>query len=297
MMNSSQRMNSNRRTTLVATLGGQPQVITFAIDALLARGITITNVLLIHLAMNTPRLQTAVQKIAHELSGPHYPASLQLEFFPVASENGPLHDIRDEADAHVAWEAISQLIIKLKKTQHTLHVCISGGRQMLGFMTMSAAMLHFGHEDILWHTYTPDAWLTPTRDGQLMHLPPEAGFKLLQVPMMPWGSYFPALRQLTRPVTKGTDVLAAPRQVLEYGEESRKSALLEKLTRRQREVLDAFAAGLTPQEVAEELVISVKTVNSHKTVILAECRNVWALPESTWLDYRFIAEKFGTSGW
>lgn len=284
-------MNNKRQTTLVATLGGQPQVITFALDALLARGVEISKLMLIHLAMNTPRLQTAVQKIINEVTGPLYPA-LDLEFCPLTTEAGPLQDIQNEADAHAAWEAITHLLVQLKKTQHILHVCISGGRQMLGFMTMSAAMLHFGHEDMLWHTYTPDEWLPPTQNGQLMHLPPEAGFKLIQVPMMPWGSYFPALRQLTRPVTKGTDVLAAPRRVLEYGEEARKRSVRQQLTRRQKDVLDAFAAGLSPQEVADELVISVKTVNSHKTVILAECRNAWALPESTWLDYRFIAEKF-----
>lgn len=284
-------MSTKRQTTFVATLGGQPQVVTFALDALLGRGVRVNQVLLIHLAMNTPRLQTAVQKIITTLSEPQY-HGLQFNFFPVATEVGPLTDIRDEADAHAAWQAISQLIIKLKKRQQTLHVCISGGRQMLGFMTMSAAMLHFGHEDSLWHGYTPDDWLAPSLDGGLMHLPPEAGFNLIEVPMMPWGSYFPALRQLTQPVTKRADVLAPQRAVLDYAENARKTAVLQQLTPRQKDVLKAFALGLLPQQVALKLCISVKTVNSHKTVILAECRNAWSLQESAWLDYRFIAEKF-----
>jgi CRISPR-associated protein Csx14 len=163
---------------------------------------------------------------------------------------------------------------------------------MLGFMTMSAAMLHFGHEDTLWHGYTPDEWLAPSRDGGLMHLPGDAGFNLIEVPMMPWGSYFPALRQLTRPVTKGNNVLAEPLEALDYAERAHRTAVFQQLTPRQKEVLEAFAAGLSPQEVADKLFISVKTVNSHKTVILAECRNAWGMKASTWLDYRFIAEKF-----
>ncbi|MEZ4591306.1 MAG: CRISPR-associated ring nuclease [Chloroflexota bacterium] len=285
-------MSSRRQTTFVATLGGQPQVVTFALDTLLARGVRINQVLLIHLAMNTLRLQTAVQKIITTLSEPQY-HGLQLDFFPITTEVGPLTDIRDEADAHATWEAISQLIIKLKNRQQTLHVCISGGRQMLGFMTMSAAMLHFGHEDSLWHGYTPDDWLAPSLDGGLMHLPPEAGFNLIEVPMMPWGSYFPALRQLTRPVTKRANLLSSQRAALDYAENARKTAVLQQLTPRQTDVLNAFAAGLSPQQVADKLVISVKTVNSHKTVILAECRNVWAISDAVWLDYRFIAEKFG----
>lgn len=284
----------NRQTTLIATLGGQPQVITFALDALLARHYKIDQLLLIHLATHTPRLQQAAQKLIAEVTGPHYrERPLKLTFCPVTAGTEMLQDIHDEADAHASWEAIAQLIIQLKKAQHTLHVCISGGRQMLGFMTMSAAMLYFGHQDMLWHTYTPDAWLERSKNGALMHLPEEAGFKLIQVPMLPWGSYFPALRELTRPITKGADVLAAPRRVLEYGESARKTAVLQHLTPRQKEVLHAFATGLSPQEVANKLVVSIKTIHSHKTVILAECRSVWALPESTWLDYRFIAEKFG----
>lgn len=285
-------MNTQRKTTFLATLGGQPQVVTFALDALLARGVRVDRVLLIHLDMHTPRLQTAVQKITATLTDSRY-QSIALEFHPVANVAGAVADIRDEADAHATWEAISQLLIELKNKRQTLHVCISGGRQMLSFMTMSAAMLHFGHEDRLWHGYTPDEWLAPTRDGGLMHLPPEAGFQLIEVPMLPWGSYFPALRQLTRPVTAETDVLAEPRRVFDDLEKTRQTAVLQRLTPRQKDVLKAFALGLAPQEVADELVITVKTVNSHKTVILAECRNAWGMAESTWLDYRFIAEKFG----
>ena len=126
-----------------------------------------------------------------------------------------------------------------------------------------------------------------------MHLPPEAGFQLIEVPMMPWGSYFPVLRQLTLPVTDGSDLLARPRQAMNDVEKGRITAVLQQLTPRQTDVLQAFAAGLSPQEVADELVITVKTVNSHKTVILAECRNAWDMDETAWLDYRFIAEKFG----
>lgn len=286
-------MEPERQTTLMATVGGQPQIVTFALDELLSRGVEITQLLLIHFSSDAPRLQQALQQVVAEIEGPRYAdLSLRLRLFPVATNAGSLSDIRDEADAHLAWEAINQLIIDLKEARHTLHVCISGGRRILGLMTISVAMLHFGHQDVLWHMYTPDEWLPHVREGAMMHLPPHSGFKLIQVPMMPWGTYFPALRQLTRPVLNEPDVLAAPRRFLDYAEEARKTAVVKNLTERQKEVLQAFAQGLTPQQVADRLFISVKTVDSHKTVILAECRNAWDLPEEAWLDYRFIAEKF-----
>lgn len=286
-------MDFNRETTLVATLGGQPQVVTFALDALLARGVEITHLLLIHFASDVPRLQTAIRKVASEVGGPRYAKRpLRLTLFPVATDTDSLTDIHDETDAHTAWEAINGLIISLKEAHHTLHVCVSGGRRILGFMTMSVSMLHFGHQDRLWHMYTPEPWLERCREGALMHLPPRTGFNLIQVPMMPWGSYFPALRQLARPLPEDTDVLAGPRHLLDAAERERCTAVLRRLTERQRDVLFAFAEGLHPQQVAAKLVITLKTVDSHKTVILAECRNAWNLPEAEWLDYRFVADKF-----
>jgi CRISPR-associated protein Csx14 len=64
------------------------------------------------------------------------------------------------------------------------------------------------------------------------------------------------------------------------------------LTLRQRDVLRAFADGLTPQEVAERLHIVLGTVNDHKTMILQECRNVWDLPPDERIDYHWLREQF-----
>jgi len=66
----------------------------------------------------------------------------------------------------------------------------------------------------------------------------------------------------------------------------------ERLSPRQRDVLRAFAKGMRPDEVAASLSITLNTVNTHKTAILAECRVAWNLPEDTSLDYRFLREHF-----
>jgi CRISPR-associated protein Csx14 len=70
-------------------------------------------------------------------------------------------------------------------------------------------------------------------------------------------------------------------------------AVWAKLSQRQREVLRLLASGPTPQQVAENLSISIKTFNSHNSVILAECRSAWELPEAHRLDYHFIQARFG----
>jgi LuxR family maltose regulon positive regulatory protein len=43
----------------------------------------------------------------------------------------------------------------------------------------------------------------------------------------------------------------------------RSDKLIEAITRREQEVLDLIAAGLSNQEIADELVISVATVKRH----------------------------------
>lgn len=286
-------MQNTKPITLIASLGGQPQVVTFALDALLDRHhVPVAELIILHFSLENKRVQQALDKLKVEFAGGYYARRpLRVRFHPLRAGSSLLHDIHDETDANATWEAITQLLVELKNERRTLHICISGGRRILSLLTMSAAMLHFGHQDILWHMYTPYEMRLAANEGKIMHAPPNSGFRLIRVPMMPWGSYFPALRELIRPSTSG-DVLAGPRQLLDAADRTRCQAVMDALTDRQQEVLRAFAAGLTPQQVAERLYISIKTVDTHKTAILAECRNVWNLPEDTRLDYRFIAEKF-----
>jgi len=151
-------------------------------------------------------------------------------------------------------------------------------------------MLHFGHHDRLWHLYTPREFLARARDGAILHARPEDGVRLIQVPMMPWGAYFPVLRSLAQ--ASPGEVLAVQGQMMDAAERARCQQVMDALTPRRVEVLRAFAAGSSPQDVAESLNISLKTVDTHKTAILAECRNAWGLPEDARLDYRFLRERF-----
>jgi CRISPR-associated protein Csx14 len=277
---------------MIATLGGQPQVVTFALDALLEQGVAIGNVLVLHLSPAHQRVARSLDKLDREFGDGRYgDRAITFRSIPIRAEKRPLADIYDEADANVAWETVNRLLRRLKRERRTLHICISGGRRIMGLLTMSAAMLHFAHQDTLWHMYTPDAIQQRAAEGAMMHLPPDSGFRLIRVPMMPWGSYFPALRELAQP-SLSEDVLARPRHMLDEMERRRCQQVMAQLTDRQQDVLAAFAQGSTPQQVAEKLFISVKTVDTHKTKILAECRNAWELPEDQWLDYRFLGEKF-----
>ena len=280
-------------TTLVATVAGGPQVVTFVLDELLGRGEVIHEVIVVHLSPRAdPLTGQALARLMAEFPDDRYAGRpCRLRFFPIREGARKLDDVREDAAVNVAWAAIYELIASLKAQGRHLHVCITGGRRMLALLAMSAAMLHFDHDDRLWHMYTPAEFLERASDGAIMHARPEDGVRLLQVPLVPWGAYLPALRALAQ--ASPMDVVAAQTRWLDSAERARCRAVVERLTPRQAEVLRAFAAGQGPQEVAEMLCVTVKTVHAHKTIILGECRNAWELPEGARLDYHFLREKFG----
>lgn len=294
--------------TLVSTMAGGPQVVTFCLDELLHRDIALKEVIVLHLSPRAdPQTGQALTKLTAEFPGGFYTgptgkSKIRLQFYPIRSGDQILDDIQDERAAQAAWHAIYGLIGDLKAQGHALEVCISGGRRMLALQALSAAMLHFDHWDRLWHMYTPPAFLARAADGAIMHARPEDGVRLIQVPMMAWGAYLPTLRSLAQPAwpagmpddaSSPTAVLAAHGQLIDPEERKRCLRVIESLTPRQRETLHAFAQGGSPQDVAEALTITLKTVDSHKTAILAECRIAWALSPDAWLDYHWLRERFG----
>ncbi|HHY56372.1 MAG TPA: histidine kinase [Chloroflexi bacterium] len=282
--------NSFSPATLIATLGGQPQVVTFALDALLARGEQITEVYLVHLSLENPRTRQALHCLQQEFLDDHYAGRrCRLRRAPIQVNGQALTDIRTADDAEATWRNIRNLIAELKNEGRRLHLCLSGGRRMMALLAMSAAALLCDHQDRIWHMHTPEETLRRVRDGAVMHVTPADGVQLISTPLAPWGAYFPALRTLAQ-----TSMLAAQEQLRLFtaSDDSTCRRVWERLSSRQREVLRAFAEGKRPDEVAAALHITLSTVNTHKTAILAECRIAWGLPDDASLDYRFLRERF-----
>jgi len=276
--------------TLIATLGGQPQVVTFALDALLAQGEEIPEVYIVHLTLDDPRTRHAFGRLQQEFLDDRYAGRrCRLRRAPILLGGAPLDDIRSEAGAEATWQTVRNLIADLKAEGRRLHLCLSGGRRMMALLAMSAAALLCDHQDRIWHMYTPDVLRRQAAGGAIMHVTPTDGVQLIQTPIVPWGAYFPALRTLAQ-----TSMEAASAQLRQFtaSEDPLCRQVYDRLSPRRQEVLRAFATGLRPDEVAARLHIELSTVNTHKTTILAECRNAWGLPEDATIDYRFLREHF-----
>lgn len=293
-------MSSSTPLTLVATLGGQPQVLTFALDDLLARGEQVTQVVAVHAAAQTPAMQQSLARLAVAFAGGRYagqPCGLRSvvildgpRAFHSASLRDYVADISDEAAAEATWQTLHRLLGQLKAEGRRLHLVVTGGPRLIGLMAMSAATLLFDHQDRLWHLFTPRDLRAAASGGAILHVGPEAGVRLIQVPMAPWGAYFPALRALASATS--SQVVAAQARWMDEGERGRCRLVVQQLTPRQVEVLQAFAAGFSPQEVAERLSVTLKTVDSHKTAILEQCRIAWSVPEGQRLSYHDLRRWF-----
>jgi DNA-binding NarL/FixJ family response regulator len=83
-------------------------------------------------------------------------------------------------------------------------------------------------------------------------------------------------------------------RTLETDEYARCRHVVERLTARPREVLRAFAAGLTLQEVAEQMGVTIGTVHAHKTTIFEECRVAWGLPPEMRLSSLWLRDRFAS---
>lgn len=279
--------------TMVTTMGGQSQVVTFALDWLLQRGEPISQVIVLYVAPQSPRTRKALEQLASEFPGDRYRfADKPIRYRPMVVTNGaaPLTDVQSETDAEATWQFVYRLLSDLKTEGQEIDLVIAGGRRIMGLMAQGAALLLFGHQDRLWHLYTQQELLARAQDGAVRHARSDDIVRLIRVPFVPWGSYFPALRDLTG--APASRVLEHHIRQLDNQEQAHCQNVSAELTKRQRAVLRLLALGRTPQETAEELDITLKTVDTHKTKILDLCRNEWQVPPEVRLDYHFVREKF-----
>lgn len=286
--------------TMVATLGGQPQVVTFTLDLLLRTGFPISEVFVIHPKATDPRLQHSLACLKAQFVNNRYQndtCTINCHFDScILHLNGvPQEDIQNEVSAIGAQDTIYHLIRDLKQQrQRVVHLSVTGGRRVMSLLAISAAQLNFKHIDHIWHIYTPEEFRRRANEGAIMHASSEDGVRLIAVPFVPWGAYFPYLPQpheFHAQEVLNTQVAQMDAQI-DAIERTRCRYVLNQLTSRQYEVLKAFARGLTRREVADQLTISIKTVDTFKTVIFDYCRDAWELADDEPRDHSFFKDHF-----
>src|SRR5437773_11405225 len=104
-------MSQTPSTVCIATLGGQPQVITLALDALLARGAPIGEVIVVHLSSRQPRYRDALESLQHEFAGDRYAGRpCRYRPLPVSIGTKVVDDLKDEDATDAVFNTFHLLI-------------------------------------------------------------------------------------------------------------------------------------------------------------------------------------------
>ncbi len=278
--------------TLVATLGGQPQVVTFTLDLLLKRGIPIYEVIVVHPAAS-PHIQQSLERLNAEFIDDRYTfegRSLTIHFRQqvLSHYDSVIDDIVDEATASGALDTIGELIRSLKRQQRIIHFSISGGRRLMTFLSFSAALLYFETPDELLHLYTPEPIKERIDRSGAMHITPIDERRLIEVPFARAAQPFLALMLNRTP----SETIKTQREQQKAEEQQRCRQVVDTLTDRSKTILQSLAQGLHPRDVAGALHLDSSTISYYTGKIYRECRNVWNVPEDIRLDYHFVQAKF-----
>ncbi len=293
---------------LIATLGGKPQVVTFALDVLLDSGAPIQRVCVVHLSARDPRIQHALDKLQADLRARYGRQAPRFESVPIhalprvaqgtyaATKGRPIDSIDDPAAPEAIWMTLHRLIGALRVEGYSIDLCVTGGPRLIALQALSAAILLLTPQDRCWHLYTPPALREAAGEGEIMHAPQamqgEDRLRLIAVPVLPLGVFIPGLQQAA--LQSPEQILAAGRQWLSAQDEQRCHEVLRRLTPRQRDVLRELARpGANAAAIAKRLHVSLATVRSHQQVIRAECRNAWGLAPKDRVDGQFAREHFG----
>lgn len=277
------------RHVLVATLGGQPQIVTFTLDLLLQAGFSISDVIVLHPRASQPRLQHSLNCLSKEFPGDYYTVAgrtIHLHSHVLELDGKPIDDIVSDAHADGTLNTIHQLISTLKRQGNHIHLSVSGGRRLMSLLAISVASINFDRNDHIWHLYTPDAIRKQVGEGQVMHLPPDVEARLIKGQFLSLGPYIYNASLSFRTAQEER------RQQMEAHEHALCSQVMAHASPAQLRVLQAFAKGLRPQQVARELYLAPVTVNTHKTALLGLCHNAWNIPNDERLDYHFLRAKF-----
>ncbi|NJL05956.1 MAG: hypothetical protein HC911_13830 [Chloroflexaceae bacterium] len=278
----------------IATLGGQPQVVTLALDRLLAQGYPISELLVLHLAPSNPRYQRAIQTLAAEFpydcyvnSLPHQPCRLRPISIKDAS-GAPLRDLDQPDVIPTVQQFLSSLLSQYRQSHQTLHLCISGGRRLLGYLLLTLAPTLLRSHDHIWQLTSSDAVRDQTRDGAMLHVPTYAEVQLMELPTL----YLTAYTGHVARTNGNQDILKSTNEHFSHATFQLCQQVWHRLNDRQRKVLREELNGTPRRVTVAQIGLSLSTVNEYFTTIYDLCEEAWELdvipsPKRDWLWEQF----------
>lgn len=262
---------------LIATLGTEPQVVTAALDLLLAQGEAISEAWVLHTSSLLPALTQAVHSLRQAFEQPPYADHITLNLVSLLDEDGhALQDVETHQDARAAFRVLYRQVREAKLGDYRVHLLVAGGRKTLAVFGMATAQMLFDEEDRLWHLYSAGEFLHSRR----LHPQPDDQVHLIPIPLIRWSQVTPLLTDLSHLEDPYQAVARVQQLQLAHKIEQARSLVLGALTPAERLVVKLLVReGLGDSEIAERLSLSPRTVEQHLRSAYQKAAHHWELAD------------------
>lgn len=275
-------------STLLCTLGSQPQVVTLSLDLLPGQGRRVRELAVIHTAPDLEPLRSARRELEAALA--RWPG-LPCRFVTVEDERGPVADLSTPEEAAAYLRTLYRTVLALKQAGAAVDLNLSGGRKPMSIYAMLVAQLLFDADDRLWYLLSDEA---VRRSGQ-MRLQHSGQATLLEVPVLRWSSLSPASTPLGQFEDPWDAIRYQQEHHLRAGLARQRAFVAQVLTPAERELARlAATTSLDNAGLAHRLVKSEKTVANQLTAIYGKLALFLALPVGQKADRAALAAALST---
>lgn len=258
---------------MIATLGVEPQVVTIALDSLINQGKYINEVTVLY--TDHPAILEALAILEDEFKTDVYPG-LSFRARVISTANGPVKDFQSEDELRGLLRTLYIEIRQARQKKRPLHLCISGGRKVMGVMAMTVAQLLFGPDDRVWYLIT-EGWKPGA--GRRLHTAGNVQTRLIPVPVLRWqeaGTLMQAVTELDDP----REMLAWYHRLTKRAEEKRQGEFIKHwLTPAERRVTQLACRGFDNASIAARLDKREQTVANQLRNVYEKLREWLGFPD------------------
>ena len=265
-------MTPARRATMIATVGSKPQLVTLALDLLLARSEPVHQVVVIHTNLDWPPVRESLARLGGEFAL-CYPGIHLRPVCLCGADGQPLDDVTSEPAIREAFRVLYHEIRAAKYRGERVHLSIAGGRKTLAVYGIAAAQLLFDEDDAAWHLDSDPEVI----ESRTLHAPPGQA-RLVPVPVLRWSQISPLLTGLAQLDDPFEAVEDQARRLRDDARRQAETFLHTVLSPAERQVVELVVReGLSNRQIGARLGRSHRTVGHQLSAAYDKLRDFYGL--------------------